>query len=180
LNAPHGVNINAGVFEGTGTINGNVVNGATVHPGDSPGVLTINGNYTQSSAGLLDFTLTSSTNYSQLHVGNAVSLDGTINVAAPASTLTTGEKFTLITFGNLTGDFAAFDYNGKSCTSGGTDQWACTSSTAVVDFKGIITNKDYEVQVASVSSVPLPAALPMFGAAVFGLGAAGRRRAKKS
>ena len=45
--------INAGFFQGTGVVNGNVFNSGIVSPGTSIGTLTINGNYTQSASGTL-------------------------------------------------------------------------------------------------------------------------------
>ena len=44
---------NAGFFQGTGVVNGNVFSSGTVSPGASLGTLTINGNYTQSATGTL-------------------------------------------------------------------------------------------------------------------------------
>ena len=45
--------VNAGFFQGTGVVNGNVFNSGIVSPGASIGTLTINGNYTQSASGTL-------------------------------------------------------------------------------------------------------------------------------
>ena len=45
--------VNAGFFQGTGVVNGNVFNSGIVSPGASIGTLRINGNYTQSASGTL-------------------------------------------------------------------------------------------------------------------------------
>ena len=45
--------VNAGFFQGTGVVNGNVTNRRIVSPGTSIGSLRINGNYTQSASGTL-------------------------------------------------------------------------------------------------------------------------------
>ena len=45
--------VNAGFFQGTGVVNGNVFNSGIVSPGASIGTLTINGDYTQTASGTL-------------------------------------------------------------------------------------------------------------------------------
>ncbi len=75
-------NVNAGgLLGGTGTLNGDVLNGGVVSPGLSPGTFTVNGVYTQSSAGTLRIEIAGVTpgNFDLLQAGSAF-LDGTLQV----------------------------------------------------------------------------------------------------
>lgn len=69
---------NGGFFNGSGTINGNVINNGTGSPGNSPGILTINGDYTQGSTGVLEIELggfVAGTEYDQLIVGGTATFE---------------------------------------------------------------------------------------------------------
>ena len=57
------VNIEGGLLQGFGTVQGNLINAGTVHPGDGPGMLTVNGNYTQNAGGVLDIQIGGSSGY---------------------------------------------------------------------------------------------------------------------
>ena len=41
------MNLDGGILNGTGTVQADVINAATVYPGDPPGPLTVQGNFTQ-------------------------------------------------------------------------------------------------------------------------------------
>jgi hypothetical protein len=105
------IQIQGGVLQGSGTISNNVSNSGTVAPGDSPGTLQISGNYTQTSAGTLQIEIggtTAGTQYDQLHVSGAASLNGALQVVlvngfSPAS----GDSFDILDWGTLSGKFSA-------------------------------------------------------------------------
>ncbi len=79
--ASRNVMINSGgIFNGTGTLSGNLTNSGLVRPGNSVGTLTVNGNYTQTSSGTLAIQVADSTTASQLAVSGAADLDGTLIV----------------------------------------------------------------------------------------------------
>jgi hypothetical protein len=109
------LDLEGGVLNGTGTINANVLNAAQVNPGGdgTAGTLTINGSFTQATGGVLSIDLggTGATQYDQLHVNGAVSLDGTltvhlINGFSPAA----GNTFQILTFTSASGDFAVKNF----------------------------------------------------------------------
>jgi len=104
------IKINGGVLGGTGSIKGNVTNGARVAPGHSPGALTINGNYTQTASGILDMEIggrLAGTQYDQLIVNGDASLAGTLSLVKYNGFLPTdGDNFQLLTYYGLTGQFA--------------------------------------------------------------------------
>jgi uncharacterized repeat protein (TIGR01451 family) len=112
--------INGGSLTGSGTIDGSVINSAIVAPGTSPGALTVTGSYTQTAAGALNIELggtTPGTQYDQLNVTGAVTLDGTLNVSAINSFVpATGDVFQILGFGSRSGDFAV--KNGLSLGGG--------------------------------------------------------------
>ena len=100
-----------GNLEGTGTVNGNVVNdGGTVAPGFSPGRLAIGGNYTQEADGTLVLEIggTGAGEYDQIAASGNVFLDGTLELVFIDGFLPqTDDLFTdLITGSSIDGDFA--------------------------------------------------------------------------
>ena len=74
--------INAGFFQGTGVVNGNVFNSGIVSPGTSIGTLTINGNYTQSASGTLRIEVAGASpgQYDVLVVNGGASLAGRLQL----------------------------------------------------------------------------------------------------
>ena len=74
--------INAGFFQGTGVVNGNVFNSGIVSPGASIGTLTINGNYTQSASGTLRIEVAGASpgQYDVLVVNGRASLAGRLQL----------------------------------------------------------------------------------------------------
>jgi hypothetical protein len=118
------VNLNGGALAGTGTVDGNLNNGALVSPGHSPGSLRVTGNYTQSPSGTLNIELAGTgagSDYDQLQVGEHASLNGTLNIVpingfVPAS----GHQFMVVTWpeNEREGTFAAI--NGRDLGSGRT------------------------------------------------------------
>ncbi|MHC4588834.1 MAG: hypothetical protein ACYTAQ_05725 [Planctomycetota bacterium] len=95
-----------GVVEGSGTIQGEVVNAGAI----DPGVLSIEGNYEQTAQGTLRIELGSSPSppvHDVLAVGGAATLGGTliVELAQPHDALF-GEVFEIVTCGSRSGWFA--------------------------------------------------------------------------
>jgi hypothetical protein len=110
---------NGGTIQGTGRINGQVNNAATlaggVYTSTQNGTLTINGGLTNKSAGTLQ-TLITGTGAGQTSVVNVAAgplllQGGTLNAATNGFSFAVGQSFTVATFapGNLTGVFANLD-----------------------------------------------------------------------
>jgi hypothetical protein len=123
LNAPTGVNLQAGSLFGKGKIVAAVASNGTgaITAGDSstkPGTLSV-ANYTQGATGVLNILIggtTVGTNYGQLASSNGPSLSGTLNIQringfVPAI----GNTFTIITGNAITGRFTTV--NGLSINS---------------------------------------------------------------
>jgi hypothetical protein len=104
--------LSGGTLKGTGTIASSLANsGGTVAPGDSPGMLTIAGNYTQEAGGTLAIAIAGSTpgsQFSQLKVGGAATLGGTVSVTDEGAFVPTlNEPVEIITgASSRTGTFA--------------------------------------------------------------------------
>jgi hypothetical protein len=97
LNNP--LNVIAGVFKGTVTVNHNVtINGGIHAPGNSTGIMQINSNYTLNAAGTLQVEIngtTAGTQHDQLKVAGNVTVAGALDIiAAPA--LAAGSTFTIL------------------------------------------------------------------------------------
>ncbi len=105
------VNIEGGLLQGIGTVQGNLINSGTVHPGlgDGPGILTVTGNYTQNSSGSLNIAiggLTQGSGYSVLSVTGLASLSGTLDVSlVNGFSPVTNDIFVILTSGGLSGQF---------------------------------------------------------------------------
>ncbi len=109
------VSLEGGVLLGTGTVTGDLVNDAVVQVGfpGVTGILEVQGNYTQGAAGDLVVQIggrDAGTGYDILSVGGTATLDGTLDVqildgffAEP------GDTFTILTFADHAGDFAAIN-----------------------------------------------------------------------
>ena len=104
---------NAGLFHGTGVVNGNVVNNGSLAPGASPGELTVNGNYTQNASGTLRIEVAgrSSGQFDLLTVTGHASLAGTLQlVRVGGFKLRVGDRITFLTAGNgVSGTFDAVE-----------------------------------------------------------------------
>ena len=94
---------NAGFFQGTGVVNGNVINSGTVSPGNSPGTLTVNGNYTQNADGTLRIEVAgrSPGQFDLLTVSGHASLAGRLQlVRVGGFKLRVGDRITFLTAGD--------------------------------------------------------------------------------
>jgi outer membrane autotransporter protein len=100
------VTVNSGgTLAGLGTILGNVVrNDGTVRPGGSIGTLTVNGNYTQGPGGTLAIEV-SPTASSQLRVGGAASLAGTLHLMFDPGVYSPATSYRFLTASSISGAF---------------------------------------------------------------------------
>ncbi len=85
---------------GSGTLAANLVNAGTVSPGNSAGIITVDGDYTQAVDGILEIELggtEAGTDYDQLVVTGAATLQGTLNVTLlPGFTPQAGDTFFIV------------------------------------------------------------------------------------
>lgn len=110
LAAPEGMVINPlDTLDGTGTVDGNVVNNGFVGPGNSPGTLRIDGDYTQSESGELTIELAgvNEGEFDVLSVMGAASLDGALRIELADGFVPTEEDgpFTIMEFASVSGQF---------------------------------------------------------------------------
>lgn len=104
-----------GIYKGTGTLIGNLVNTSGIFaPGNSPGVTNITGNYTQGPSGTLEIELgglAPGTGYDVLNVSGSASLGGTLNVFLFGGFLPSpGDSFTFINASDgVSGSFATLN-----------------------------------------------------------------------
>ena len=101
--------VNAGFFQGTGVVNGNVLNNGIVSPGASIGTLTINGNYTQSASGTLRIEVAGASpgQYDVLAVNGRATLAGRLQVIrVGGARLQIGDRIAFLTAnGGVSGTF---------------------------------------------------------------------------
>jgi autotransporter-associated beta strand protein len=92
-------------FTGTGLIAGDLTNHGIVRPATPQGVLSIEGNFTQGADGLLVMQVGPQATSDYLAITGSATLDGTLLLSAPAG-FTPNSSFTLLTAGDLSGQFA--------------------------------------------------------------------------
>jgi hypothetical protein len=157
------VNIEGGLLQGFGTIEGNLINGGAVHPGDGPGMLTVNGNYTQNAGGVLDIDIGGSspgTDFSVLSVNGLATLNtgGLLDVSLlNGFTPTSNETFVILTSGGLSGMF-----------TDNTIELGNVTFTVEYGPTGYLNDV---VLSAQVSSVPEPSSLVLLGIGIACFGA---------
>nr|WP_279607945.1 autotransporter outer membrane beta-barrel domain-containing protein [Burkholderia ambifaria] len=94
-----------GTLRGHGTVSGDVSSSGVVAPGGSIGTLSVGGNYTQEAGGTLSIEV-SPTEASQLRVGGAATLNGSLAVLFDPGTYT-ARRYTVLSAANgVTGRFA--------------------------------------------------------------------------
>jgi hypothetical protein len=102
--------LSGGVLDGGGTVNGNLVNGGTIHPGAGGATVTVKGNFTQQHGGTLQMDLagTAAGQFDQLVISGSLTLDGTLTVQETGGFASKpGDKFDILTdFTNHTGNFS--------------------------------------------------------------------------
>lgn len=121
-----------GTLRGHGTVSGDVSSSGVVAPGGSIGTLSVGGNYTQGSTGALAIEV-SPTDASQLRVGGAAALGGSLAIVFDPGTYT-ARRYTVLSAANgVTGRFA----NVSTATAGanlGTLQTSVDYGTNAVDL----------------------------------------------
>jgi T5SS/PEP-CTERM-associated repeat protein len=153
-----------GSLEGTGTVNGNVLNdGGVVSPGLSPGKLSIGGDYTQNSGTLLlEIGGTTPDLYDQLFATGNVFLDGTLQLSFINSFLPQiGQSFDLIS------GFSSFNFGNNfnvslSGIAGGWQYAFDVSTTGRVTLQSLSNAQP-------ATSVPEPSTI--LGLGILGFGA---------
>jgi hypothetical protein len=168
--ANQSVNIEGGLLQGFGTVQGNLINSGTVHPGDGPGLLSVTGNYTQNAGGLLDIAIggrTAGSEYSVLSVSGLASLSGMLDVSlVNGFSPVTGDLFVILTSGGLSGEF-----------TDSTIQLGNITFTVEYSPTGYANDVVLETQVAP-PAVPEPASWLIFGAGAAAMGTCVVRRSK--
>ena len=98
---------------GSGTLSADLVNSGTISPGSSPGTITLDGDFTQEASGTLSIELggaTPDTEYDQLVVTGAATLDGTLDVSLiDTFSPSAGQSFSILTYGSHTGTFSTLN-----------------------------------------------------------------------
>jgi hypothetical protein len=124
LTAPTLVDVQGGTLIGTGTITGNLQNEASILIGSdtTAGTLTVSGTYTQSATGNLTLKMGgpgAGTDFDQLVVGGAATLDGTLTIKLVNGFLPdSGTTYAVVMFASATGMFATLDGDGPLFTAG--------------------------------------------------------------
>jgi hypothetical protein len=177
LTAPGGITISGGsVFGNGGTWSGNVNNsGGTFNVGDktlTAGSESITGTYTQGSGGALDIDVggtTAGTQFDQLTVSGAASLNGTLNLDLINNFVPTiGSMFDILNASSVTGTFATV--NGTGINSGEHFTVVFNSNNNVT-LDAVAGTGPLALQLATNSPTPEPASLLPLAT---GLGAAYR------
>jgi hypothetical protein len=128
--------------------------------------------------------LTPGTGYSQLDVTGAAALDGVLDVtlllSESFSTLEPGDTFAIMSYASRSGDFTSFDFDGASCSSGGSDIWSCGDSKPITFEEEFPKSNTLDLVVAagSISAVPEPSTWAMMLLGFTGLGFAAYRRTR--
>ena len=137
--------INGGALEGTGTIEGDVSNGAHVAPGLPTGTLSIEGTYTQTAGGVLNVEIggPASMQFDRLNISGPAMLNGTLDIRLIGGFAPTlGQTFEVMTFTSRSGSIATF--NGTAIGGG-------------LSIAPLIGDSDLTLQVVSESGSPTPA-----------------------
>jgi hypothetical protein len=149
--------LQGGSLTGTGTIQGNLTNtSGTVSPGSPIGVLTVTGTFAQGSLGTTNFEMggtTLGTQYSELVVKGAATLDGTLNITltngfVPAN----GTSYLVLPYASHTGAFASVTGGG---IGGGLGLLPQYNSTSMVLNVGSLTTTFHVYLPAVFSSASL-------------------------
>jgi hypothetical protein len=178
------LSLNGGSLFGKGTITGAVTSSGTITPGDSSsntGILTDKGAYTQNSAAVLDIDIggtIAGTQFDQLTISGAASLNGALNVAEiNGFTPTVGQTFDIMNFASKGGIFSSC--NGHS---GGTTCSINSTEHFVVEYNA--TNVMLQVASGALSAhasqTPEPSTLLTLGSGLLLLVHYARGRAARN
>jgi hypothetical protein len=145
---------------------------------------TITGNFTQTVAGVLDLDFAGDAlgEYGALSVSKLTTLDGRLAIdLIDGFTLAKGDRFDILGFGSLTGNFDSLTLDGGVCSSKVVDVWTCGGG---VRLKELIDLNSLDLFVARGSAVfgptgsspvPEPATWAMLAFGFLGLGGLGLR-----
>lgn len=167
IHASSAVTVKSGaIVGGSGAINGSltVESGGIAAPGESPGTLEVGGAFDLDAGGTLAMELTGATvgtEYDQLIVGGAITLDGDLDITLTYAP-TEGTNFFLIDNlggGAVTGAFAGLAQGATFVADGQLFQISYTGDSGTNSFTG---GNDVVVQ-----AVPEPSAIGMLGAGLF-------------
>lgn len=160
------ITLNGGVFTGSGTVAGSLLNNGSLAPGNSPGIMSVTGNYTQLT-GTLEIEL-GKLAWDQLLVSGSATLGGALNVSlwsAPGDPLFTpaaGQQFDLLLAEVVNGKFGSV--NLPAVAGIVWDLQYLADATGTTDIVRLTANP-----------VPLPPAL-WFAGSAFALAALRARR----
>ncbi|MGH9404043.1 MAG: PEP-CTERM sorting domain-containing protein [Terriglobia bacterium] len=157
------VHLTGGILSGSGTIDGDVLNGATVAPGD-PTKLTINGNYTQDPNRTLVIDISSLTDFTVLDVTGTATLDGAVDFDffdgyVPAA----NTAFPFLEAGYVSEDFTSLDFTGINCPTCFFDPYTLTLDIG-------------STPPGPSSDTPEPASMILFGTALLSMALLSRRK----
>jgi len=169
------------VFGNGGNLAGNTTNSGTLNVGDASlqaGKETVTGTYTQNSAGALDIDVggtTAGTNFDQLTVTGAASLNGTLNLDLINGFVPTiGSTFDILNALSLTGTFATVTGTGINSSEHFTVLYNSNNVTLdVVAGMGPLA-----ANLPLSSPTPEPGTLLLLGTGLAALGSYWRRRAR--
>jgi len=145
--------INGGTLEGTGTVEGDVVNGAHVTPGLPTGTLSIDGAYTQTAGGTLNVDIggPASIQFDRLSISGSAMLSGTLDIRFVGGFVPTlGQSFEVMTFASRSGSIAIF--NGTAIGGG-------------LSVAPVVGDSDLTLQIVSSSEIPTATATASGGTA---------------
>jgi hypothetical protein len=164
------IDIQGGTLTGTGTINAHLINNGRIKPGQSPGILGISGNYTQTELGKLDIEIggpTVGTQYDQLQIGGAASLDGLLTVVHLNNFVPQlGSSFQVMTYASRSGSFSlsgtdygelllAPSYNATNLTLAPHPRTIGIDDAFVTEGTGGAVTAKFTVFLSDASSVPI-------------------------
>jgi outer membrane autotransporter protein len=106
------VDVSGGIWRGTGTITGLLLNRSIVAPGNSIGTMNVNGDFNQLAEGTLQIEINDSGGTDLLAVTGDVELNGTVDVQAESGTYADGMTYDFLTYGGTrTGTFSSVTDN---------------------------------------------------------------------
>jgi len=189
LTAKGGMTFSGGsVFGNGGTLNAGtktVTNGATFNIGDktmTAGSEAVAGGYTQSSTGVLAIDIggqTAGTQFDQLTISGAASLNGTLNLDLINSFVPTlGETFDILNASSVAGTFSTVNGEAINSTEHFTVLYNMPAKTVTLDVvSGAATSGAFLGRSGPASATPEPSTLLLLGSGLLLVARCARRRA---